>query len=817
MIISYRWLQDYLKTPLTISQLTDLLTSIGLEVESVEPYESIKGGLMGVVVGKVLTCTKHPNADKLSLTTVEISNGAVLPIVCGAPNVAAGQKVLVATVGTTLYPTEGEPFTIKSAKIRGEVSEGMLCSASELGISAQNDGIMVLPETMEVGTPAVEALGGYVDQLISIGLTPNRVDAASHLGVARDAYAGISTQLPHVSVQFNKPLLTGFETTVAKKSIQVEVQNKTVCRRYSGVVVEGLRITHSPDWLRNRLEAIGLRSINSLVDITNYVMHEMGLPMHAFDLDTIQGEKVVVRNAVAGEEILTLDGKSRKLHPSDLVIANDSEPMAIAGIMGAKNFGVHDHTTSVFLEAAYFLPDAVRKTSLLHQLKSDSSFRFERGADPNLTIDTLKRACTLIQQIHPECRVSSQMIDIYPTPINDYTFPVLYASLEKTIGASLPKEIVFDILELLEIKISHETTVGFMVSVPPYRVDVYREADIAEELIRIYGYNRIPTPTWVSSSFLAPSSEPDTFEIDRLLSLHLSSIGFNEILTNSLSSQELDSKWGHKEDGSSVEILNKLSPELGFMRRLFLPSMLQAVLYNINRKQKDLKLYELGHTYHQKGDGTLSEHYKQQRLLGMVITGNKEAESWSETPKQVSFNDIRQYAAQLLMRSGISEFSFEAIEHPLLGPAQEIKVNNTTVGVVGQVLEKIVKSMDIKQSVWYAEIHMEQIYHLSSKKYAYNEIPKYPEVRRDLSLVLDTSVSFEQIQKIALDTERSLLKSIQVFDVYQGDRLEQGKKSYSISFYLQDPSQTLQEAQIQECMQKLITAFEKKLKATLRN
>ncbi|MFN0047679.1 MAG: phenylalanine--tRNA ligase subunit beta [Cytophagales bacterium] len=816
MQISYNWLKQFIDLPYSPEETAALLTSTGLEVESIERFESMKGGLTGLVIGEVLTCEKHPNADKLSKTTVDIGNGIVSPIVCGAPNVAVGQKVVVATVGAILYPTDGESFTIQKAKIRGEVSEGMICAEDEIGMGKSHDGIIVLDTNLPNGTSAATYFKVENDFIIHIGLTPNRVDAASHLGVARDLYAVIGERLGK-GIDFKIPDISSFKVGNTTEKVILEIKNKAACPRYAGLVIKNIQVKPSPQWLQNRLKAIGLSPINNIVDATNYVLHDLGQPLHAFDWSKVKGNKIVVKNAVEGELFITLDGKERKLNASDLMICNEMEPMCIAGVFGGQTSGVSSATTSIFLESAYFSPDSIRKTSQLHGLKTDASFRFERGIDPNSTILALKRAALLIIEIAGG-EIASEITEFYPTKIENYRFWVDFDYIDRLLGFKLSANKIFSILDALEIGISDETKDGFYCSVPPYRVDVYRPADIVEEIVRIYGFDNLPQSEHLGASYLADFPLMPKEKVENSIANFLAAKGFNEIITNSLTKPEYAESAEHLKADESVEILNKLSPELGVLRQHMLFTGLEAIIFNINRRQKDLKFFEIGKTYRKIGDNTLATGYEEKSILALYITGNTQTESWKSKSDKNTFYDISSAVQQILFSLNIVGYkiSEKELSDAVFAQAIQLEKNTKIIAKIGQVKSKFAKMLDIKQTVFYAELDLDYINKLVTNKLQFVEISKFPEVRRDLSLVIDKKVRFEEIQKLAQKTEKKILREMNVFDIYEGDKIDASKKAYAISFTLQDEDQTLNDQQIETTMKRLMQAFEKELGALIR-
>lgn len=803
MTISYNWLKDYIDIPETPEELGQLLTSTGLEVEHVHAFETVKGGMKGLVIGEVLTCTKHPNADKLSLTTVDVGGEKPLSIVCGAANVAAGQKVVVATVGTMVNPTKGEPFMIKSAKIRGEQSEGMICAEDEIGLGESHAGIIVLNTTAKNGTPAAEYFKIESDYTLEIGLTPNRVDAASHIGVARDIKASKGRNL-------NWPSVDKFKKDDSTLTIDVKVENQAACPRYSGVTLTNITVAESPAWLKNRLIAIGLTPINNIVDITNYVLHETGQPLHAFDADQIAGKKVIVKTLSAGTKFTTLDNKERELTANDLMICSETEPMCIAGVFGGSKSGITEKTKNVFLESAYFSADFVRKTSLHHGLKTDASFRFERGTDPNATLYALKRAALLMQEI-AGAKISSEIVDIYPEKVENKTILVRDKNINRLIGKNIPRERVFEILEALDIKITDKKDDSYTVSVPPYRVDVIQEADISEEILRIYGLNNIELSDFAGSDFIAEFPTKDINKFKNTLSQMLVANGFYEIWTNSLTNAAYQQKHNLTFIGEPVEILNKLSEEQGIMRQTMLFTGLEVCAHNINRRQKDLKLFEFGKIYF-KTNGK----YIEEERLALYVTGNLETENWQNKTRATTYYDLAQHVTQVIQKSGISNIKQEVVKDQLFEYALQLSAGNKNLGLIGKVKPALLKDLGIKQEIFYAELHTTLLFTHANPMLVAQEVPKFPEVRRDLSLVLDKSISFDEIRKMVLNTEKKLIRDIIAFDVYEGENLPAGKKAYALGFTLLDEAKTLTDEEIDKTMTRLMNAFEQTLGAVIR-
>lgn len=802
MTISYHWLKEYVDIPESPDELAHILTSTGLEVESVEAYETIKGGLKGLVVGEVLTCSKHPNADKLSLTTVATGGPEPLKIVCGAPNVAAEQKVIVAVPGTTIHPTKGDPFTIRSARIRGEQSEGMICAEDEIGIGEKHDGILVLNTDLPNGTPAARLFEIYDDIRIEIGLTPNRADAASHIGVARDLRASKNRVL-------RWPDVSAFTPDHTRQPIEIKVENTEACPRYTGMTIEGVTVKESPAWLRNRLMAIGITPINNIVDITNFVCHELGQPLHAFDAAAIQGNQVIVKTLPFGTPFTTLDNKERKLFANDLMICDARGGMCIAGVFGGVESGITHATSRVFLESACFSPLYIRKTSQLHQLKTDASFRFERGTDPELTVYAIKRAALLIKEIAGG--TLSGITDIYPSPVAARRIPVKQKNINRLIGIEIPESEVAGILSRLDIALEKSADGNLTAVVPPYRVDVLKEADIVEEVLRIYGFNNIPLSNTVGTGFLSefPQKDPDKFKwtIGELLNNN----GFNEIWTNSLTNRAYHEATGFTPKGESVEILNKLSEEQGILRQSMLFTGLEVCAYNINRRQKNLRLYEFGKIY----SGAAGK-YDEESVLALYITGNSADDNWQHPPKPLSYYDLAQQVHQILHKTSIRNAMNTPLSDQLFEYGNTWMQNGVVVARGGKVKENILKHFGIKQELFYAELNTTLLFNSASPKFVFQEVPKFPEVRRDLSLVLDKRVTFDDIKSLANQTEKQLLQEITLFDVYQGDKIPADKKAYALGFTLLDEQKTLTDQDIDKTMDRLMRAFEQTLGAVIR-
>ena len=802
MKISINRLKDFIALDQSPEEIAALLTGSGLEVEGIEIFESIRGGLEGVVIGEVLTCERHPNADKLSVTTVDLG-GEIVPIVCGAPNVAKGQKVIVAKEGSVLYPATGEPIEIKKAKIRGEISQGMICAEDEIGIGHSHAGIMVLDTDLPNGTPAAEYFEVVSDHVLEIGLTPNRADAASHLGVARDLKALLKKEICLPSVD-------QFKTDNISRTIQVEVESAMDCPRYAGLTISNIKVGPSPDWLQNYLRALDLEPINNIVDITNFILHDLGQPIHAFDADKISGGKIIVKKLAKDTPFVTLDDKGRKLSGEELMICDENGGLCIAGIFGGKGSGVSDSTTDIFLESAYFSPDIIRKGSQFHGLKTDASFRFERGTDPNMPVYALKRAAMLIKEIAGG-EISSAITDLYPNPVSDLTIEVSYANIKRLIGKELSKDEIKTTLENLDIKIRSESETGFTVLVKPYRVDVTREADVIEEILRIHGFDNVPLSENLKADYLAEHPVKDLNKLQYRLSEILSGLGYFEIITNSLTKPFYSEKSGYLDSAKNVEILNKLSEDLGVMRQSLLFSGLEVLAHNINRRQKDLKLFEFGTVYFKEADG-----YREEKRLALYLTGDKTAESWVVPSKAVAFPDIYSVVELILEKMGIDTSEVQVVHEAPFDYALQINLGTKELGKIGLLQEEVGKLAEVKQEVFCADLNWDLITKKSKGLKKYGEISKFPEVRRDLSLVIDKKVTFNQIKKVANKAGGKLLQKVGVFDVYQGDKIEAGKKAYALSFYLQDNEQTLTDKVIDKAMSRLIESFEKEVGAFIR-
>ncbi len=808
MKISYNWLKQFINIDWDVEKTSELLTDLGLEVEGIDIYQSIKGGLEGVVIGEVLTCIQHPNADRLKLTTVAIGNETTLQIVCGAPNVAAGQKVPVATIGTTLYDDKGEPWTIKKGKIRSEESHGMICAEDELGLGESHDGIMILDSALEIGTKASDVFEIENDYVFEIGLTPNRADAMSHLGTARDLKAGLVHH--DVKKELITPSVSAFHVENRTLKIDIDVLNKDLAPRYCGVTISGVRVETSPEWIQHRLKAIGLSPINNIVDITNYVLHELGQPLHAFDAHQIDSNKIEVKTLPSGTKFTTLDGVERELHEEDLMICDAKKPLCIAGVFGGLNSGVTEKTTSIFLESAYFNPVSVRKTAKRHGLNTDASFRFERGIDPNITEYALKRATLLIQEIAGG-EITSDLMDLYPNKIEDFQVRLSFEKADQLIGQEIPRETIKSILASLDIKVNNVTETGLGLTVPAYRNDVQREADIIEEILRVYGYNNIATTEKLNAS-ISNSSPFEDYKVKNVIANQLVSQGFFEILANSLTSPDYIKLSKQLKEEHNVLMLNPLSNDLSAMRQSMLFSGLEALSHNINRRQNDLKLFEIGKTYHNY-ESNREEH----KHFTLFLTGNKTNENWTTIQAPNDFFYLKGVITSIFERLGISSLKESPVKNDIFSEGISLSLGKIKLVEYGIIKKQILKAFDIPQDVLYADINWDNVLDVAKhNKVKFKEIPKYPEIRRDFALLIDEDVTFNSIYTIAKQSEKKLLTHINLFDVYQGKKLPKGKKSYAVSFKFQDEHKTLTDKQVDKVMNKLQTSFEKKLGAELR-
>jgi len=818
MKLSYNWLGQYIDLDVSPQELSPILTDIGLEVEGFEKFQSVKGGLEGLVIGEVKTCEPHPNADKLSVTTVDVG-GEILPIVCGAPNVAKGQKVVVAKVGTVLYDGENE-FKIKKAKIRGEISEGMICAEDEIGLGSSHDGIMVLPGNVKPGTPANEFFDIEEDYVYEIGLTPNRADAASHIGSARDLVAGLNRYFNTGKYSLKKPDVNGFKVDNHDLDIEVVVEDSEACPRYSGVTLNNITVGESPQWLKNRLNAIGVRPINNVVDITNYVLHETGQPLHAFDAAKISGNKVIVKKLKQNTPFVTLDEVTRKLDASDLMICNENEGMCIAGVFGGSESGITEKSTSVFLESAYFDPKHIRKTSKRHVLQTDASFRFERGADPNITVYALKRAALLIKEIAGG-EISSEIKDFYPKPIEKWEIEVSYANIDRLAGNKIERKIIKEILSDLEMEILEESSAGLKLLTPTFKVDVTREVDVIEEILRIYGYNNIVTDNKIHSS-VSLRPKPDAEKIQNMISDYLVAQGFTEIMNNSLTASEIYENNKEFDQNRSVSLLNPLSKDLNVLRQSLLFGGLEVIAYNKNRKQSDLKIFEFGKVY-QKNKNYEKErgvkNYFEEKHLAIFATGRISPENWNSSNEKVDFYFLKAHIESIINKTGTDRSEIKTEEYSDANKEYSLRYlyNGKLLSEVFEVSKSLLKTFDIKQEVFAAIVNWDLLLKIIPvHPVQYEPVAKFPSVRRDLALIVDSNVSFETLKKIAFETERKLLKSVGIFDIYKGDKIPEGKKSYALSFVLQDKQKTLTDKVIDKTMNKILKAFENKAGASLR-
>ena len=820
MNISYNWLKEYVDFTLTPDEVAAALTSIGLETGSVEEVQTIKGGLEGIVIGEVLTCEPHPNSDHMHVTTVNLGEGDPVQIVCGAANVAAGQKVVVATLGTKLYDGD-ECFTIKKSKLRGVESNGMICAEDEIGIGTSHEGIIVLPADAVPGTLAKDYYNIKSDYVLEVDITPNRADACSHYGVARDLYAYLKQNGHETSLR--RPSDEAFAVDNNELPIAIEVKSAQACPRYAGVTVKGVTVKESPEWLKDKLNTIGLRPINNIVDITNYILHAYGQPLHCFDADKVKGGKVVVQTLAEGTPFVTLDGVERKLSENDLMICNAEEPMCLAGVFGGLESGTTEETKNVFIESAYFNPTSIRKSARRHGLNTDASFRFERGIDPNITIYALKQAALLVKELAGGT-VSMDIVDEYPNPIADFKVELKYDYVNSLIGKEIPAETVKSIVASLEMKIEEETAEGITLSIPPYRVDVQRPCDVVEDILRIYGYNNVEIPLALKSSLTTKNKEDRSHRLQQLVAEQLVGCGFNEILNNSLTKAAYyDGNETYRPE-NLVNLMNPLSNDLNVMRQTLLFGGLESIAHNANRKSADLRFFEYGNCYYYNKEKKDAEKvlacYSEDYHLGLWLTGKRVSGSWAHADEESSVYELKAYVENIFARLGLN--------------MRSIVVGNLTDGIysaalsyhtrggkllatVGIVSKKITKAFDIDNEVFYADINWKNVLQaIKSVKVSYTELSKFPSVKRDLALLLDKNVQFADIERIAYECERKLLKAVELFDVYEGKNLEPGKKSYAISFILQDEEKTLNDKQIDKIMSKLIASYEKQLGAKLR-
>lgn len=820
MNISYNWLKEYVDFDLTPEEVSAALTSIGLETDGVEEVQSIKGGLEGLVVGEVLTCEPHPNSDHMHITTVDLGEGEPVQIVCGAANVAAGQKVIVATLGTKLYDGD-QSFTIKKSKLRGVESNGMICAEDEIGVGTSHDGIIVLPQDVVPGTLAKDYYNIKSDYVFEVDITPNRADACSHYGVARDLYAWLVQNGYQTSL--HRPETSEFKVDNHDMDIDVVVENTEACPRYAGVAIKNVTVKESPEWLQNKLRLIGVRPVNNIVDITNYILHAYGQPMHCFDADKIKGGKIVVKTCQEGTKFVTLDEVERKLSERDLMICNAEEPMCIAGVFGGLDSGTTEATKDVFLESAYFHPTWVRKTARRHGLSTDSSFRFERGIDPNGTIYALKEAAILVKELAGG-EIASDIKDNYPAPVADFAVELSYGYVNSLVGKVIPAETIKSIVTSLEMKIVAETAEGLSLSIPAYRVDVQRPCDVVEDILRIYGYNNVEIPTSLKSSLNVEGEVDKSVKLQNLVSEQLVGCGFNEILNNSLTAASYYDGLETYKSENLVRIMNPLSNDLNVMRASLLFGGLECIQHNANRKNADLRFFEFGNCYHfnaeKKNPEKVLAAYSEELHLGLWLTGKYISNSWAHPDMNSSVYELKAYVLNIFSRLGVNlgAMVFGNLSDDIYSVAISIHTRGgKLVATFGVLSKKLQKAFDIDNEVYYADINWKELMKaIKGKKVTYTEISKFPAVKRDLALLIDKKVQFAEIEKIAYETDKKLLKSVELFDVYEGKNLEVGKKSYAVSFVLQDENATLNDKQIDKLMQKLIANLQNKLDAKLR-
>lgn len=808
MKISYNWLKQFIKIDWDAEKTGELLTDLGLEIEGIETFESIKGGLEGIIVGHVLECEQHPNADRLKITKVDLGNNETVQIVCGAPNVAVGQKVPVATVSTTLYDESGEAFKIKKGKIRGEESYGMICAEDELGLGKSHDGIMVLNKDLKPGTPAKEVFDIEIDQIFEIGLTPNRADAMSHWGVARDLKAGLLRK--DISLELITPSNSSFRVENRTNKIDVEVLNNDLAPRYCGLTISGLKVFESPLWLQNRLKSIGLSPINNVVDATNYVLHELGQPLHAFDCNKITGKKIEVRTVEKGTKFTTLDGVERELHEEDLMICDAEKPMCIAGVFGGFESGVSENTTDIFLESAYFNPVSIRKTAKRHGLNTDASFRFERGIDPSMTEYALMRAALLIKVVAGG-EITSEVVDLYPKKIEDHQVFLNFDNTTRLIGEEIPRETIKEILTSLDIKINNITESGLGMTIPAYRNDVTREADVIEEILRVYGYNNIQFTEKLNASISATNIIED-YQIQNKTAAQLTALGFHEMMSNSLTSPNYIDLTNYLKTEHNVKMLNPLSNDLSVMRQSMLFNSLEALSYNSNRKASNIKFFEFGKTYHNYLNGR-EEH----KHLSLIVSGFKTEENWALVPQKSNFFYFKGIITSLFSRLGIERLSENDVKNDVFSEGLAFSINGKTLVEFGIIKNNITSSFGVEAETLYADFLWDHVLEeITTENFKLKPIPKFPKVKRDLALLIDDSVTFSSLKETAFKTEKNLLKNVTLFDVYTGSKLPKGKKSYALSFTIQDERKTLTDKQIDKIMKKLQQNFEREFGASLR-
>ena len=820
MNISYNWLKEYVEFDLSPNEVAEALTSIGLEVGSVEEVQSVKGGLEGIVIGEVLTCEPHPNSDHMHITTVNLGTGEPVQIVCGAANVAAGQKVVVATLGTKLYDGD-ECFTIKKSKLRGVESLGMICAEDETGLGTSHDGIMVLPAEAVPGTLAKDYFNIQSDYVIEVDITPNRADACSHYGVARDLYAYLIQAGKKTAL--TRPSVEAFQVDNHDLNIDIEVADSESCPRYAGVTIKGVAVKESPEWLQNKLRLIGVRPINNVVDVTNYILHAYGQPLHCFDADKIKGNKIIVKTLPQNTPFVTLDEVERKLDERDMMICNSEEPMCLAGVFGGLDSGSTEATQNVFIESAYFNPTVVRKTARRHGLNTDSSFRFERGVDSNNVIYALKQAAMLIKELAGGT-VAMEIKDLYPNPIKDFEVELNYQYVHDLIGKTIPTDTIKRIVTSLEMKIISETSEGIALRVPPYRVDVQRPCDVVEDILRIYGYNNVEIPTTLKSSLTTKGEVDKSQKMQNLVAEQLVGCGFNEILNNSLTKSGYYEGLETYMPQNLVMLMNPLSNDLNCMRQTLLFGGLESIQHNANRKNADLKFFEFGNCYFYNVDKKNPEKvlaaYSENYHLGLWVTGKRVSNSWAHTDENSSVYELKAYVLNIFARLGLNLGSvvFGNLTNDIYSVAISVHTRGgKLLATLGIVSKKLQKAFDIDNEVYYAEINWNELMKaVRNVKVSYTEISKFPAVKRDLALLIDKNIQFGEIEKIAYEAERKLLKNVELFDVYEGKNLEAGKKSYAVSFLLQDENATLNDKTIEKVMSKIVRNLEEKLNAKLR-
>lgn len=803
MKISYNWLKDYIQISEHPEEIAQLLTQSGLEVAGMATFEPIKGSLQGLVIGQVMTCEKHPNADQLNVILVDVGQGIPLHIVCGAPNIRVGHKVVVAPIGTQLHHYEGTMMKVKKAKIRGEVSEGMICAEDEIGLGHVHEGIIVLDTPLAPGTPAAQHFNIQPDEILEIDLTPNRADACSHLGTARELGALLDRPVRYPSVE-------KFEVTTQSLPIQVEVLDHSACPRYSGITISGVSVQPSPPWLRNRLRAIGLSPTNNIVDVTNFILHELGQPLRAFDYDQIVGKRIMVKQLKPGTPFVTLDDTTRQLNGTELMICDQAGGIGMAGILGDKRTSVHSGTKNIFLESAYFDPSVIRKAAKQHAITTDASFRYERGTDPHLTVYALKRACLLLQKI-ARGKIASPLIDLYPEKVENFRVEVHYKNITRLLGMSIPKEVVKNILSRLDIAVSHEEDDSFIASVPSYRVDVKREVDVIEEIARIYGYDRIEVTGKLGSTYLARTIQPEQNKLRHRVAELLAANGYHEIYTNALTKSSYAKLTDTFDEQQHVTILSPLSKTLDVLRQTLLFSGLEVVAHNINRKQPDLKLFEFGKIYCKE-----ARQYVENNRLGIWITGSMEATNWLRKPQEVTFQDMHTILHKVLHKLNFTDFTTQPFQNPLYQASIQVVLEQTKCLTAGKVHQSLLKHMSINQPVFFADINWEVLLSKWKPLNLYQAISKFPPVKRDISLVLNKSVNFEAVSRVIAQQNDKLIKDVVVFDVYQGGKLGKEEKAYALRFVLQGKDKTLDDKTIEQVMARLMRAFEDQLGAIIR-